>query len=121
MRETRNARIERTMLGYEDHGILTAMLFLDYGGSGQSFGGYALDAPPKDRTGGRVPTELCGFHVSRILKVVGVEKWEQLVGKFCRVDADFGRVYRIGNVLEDNWFSPEAEGREFMSKEGKSL
>ena len=33
-----NAKITSTHLGQEDHGIFTAWLQLDYGGSGQGFG-----------------------------------------------------------------------------------
>ena len=40
-----NARITSTMLGIEDHGILTCMLHLQQEGCGQAFGGYRLDAP----------------------------------------------------------------------------
>ena len=43
MREKQNAIIEATALGPEGHGIFSAYLTLNYGGSGQAFGGYALD------------------------------------------------------------------------------
>lgn len=97
------------MLGYEDHGILTCYLHLDYGGSGQGFGGYSLDEPIKDEEGkflGRVPTDATGKWVKEILNVVGVEKWEDLKGKYIRVEADFNKIHRIGNLLEDKWFAP---------------
>ena len=42
MEEIKNAIITGTYLGIEDHGILTFWLYLDYGGSGQGFGGYQL-------------------------------------------------------------------------------
>jgi hypothetical protein len=61
--------IRRTMLGFEDHGLLSFWLELDFGGTGQGFGGYCL---------GGTFTDAC---VRRILKAVGVEKWEDLVGK----------------------------------------
>ena len=48
-REIVNARIRSTTLGVEDHGIFTAWLNLDYGGSGQGFGGWALDGKPVKR------------------------------------------------------------------------
>lgn len=38
MIEIRNARIVRTFLGIEDHGIFTAVLTLNYGDSQQGFG-----------------------------------------------------------------------------------
>ena len=40
--ETKNAVIESVRLTTDDHGCLSAWLMLDYGGSGQGFGGYAL-------------------------------------------------------------------------------
>ncbi len=43
MREKRNAVIESTTLGPEGHGIFSAYLTLNFGGSCQAFGGYALD------------------------------------------------------------------------------
>lgn len=42
-----NAQIESTMLGMEDHGILTFFLSLKFEGSGQGFGGYAMDSYDK--------------------------------------------------------------------------
>lgn len=96
MKEIRNARIESTHLGNEDHGILTIFLQLSYDrGSSQAFGGYNLTMPGQ-----------LGFWVNQILKVVGVEKWEDLKGKYIRVESDFGKVYRIGNLMEDSWFDP---------------
>ena len=47
MSEIKNARITRTTLGVEDHGILTAFLHLEGDGWGIGFGGYALDEPRK--------------------------------------------------------------------------
>ena len=46
-----NAKIIGTSLGPLDRGILTAFLDLDYGGSQQGFGGYALDANKRKGTG----------------------------------------------------------------------
>ena len=43
--ETKNAVIESARLTTDDHGCLSAWLMLDYGGSGQGFGGYALYLP----------------------------------------------------------------------------
>lgn len=108
-----NAKIESTMLGYEGHGIMTFYLYLDYGGSGQGFGGYALDAYDQ-RKKKRVGHKSFGEAVAEILRVVGVEKWEDLKGQFVRVEYPEGwnqTITGIGHVLEDKWFRP----KEFFS------
>lgn len=112
----KNAIIRSVSLGYEDHGILTAFVHLDYGGSGQSFGGYCLDRPmPKGAEGGkrrpRDPSDACGFFIARTLDVVGVDSWEKLEGQSVRVrcDGEFGAILALGNFLEDRWFYPRDE------------
>jgi hypothetical protein len=112
MRETINARIERTELGYEDHGLLTAWLFLDYGWGGQGFGGYCLDNYDQENRV-RVPTLVCGHFIMAVLRVVGVTKWEDIPGKYIRVDQDSGKVYRIGNIIKDEWFDPAEEFKQY--------
>jgi hypothetical protein len=106
--EIRNAKIISVFLGYEDHGILTAMLNLDYGSSAQGFGGYQLDSYSKENSS-RIPTKACGFFIQRVLEVVGVTNWEALEGKHIRVKSTWGKVHAIGNVLKDEWFNPEEE------------
>lgn len=100
--ETKNATITGTLLGYEDHGILTFFLYLDYGGSGQGAGGYSLDEYDKvlkKRVGAKEGLDL----IIEILNVVGVRSWEELKGKHIRVKASFVKVYAIGNLLHDKW------------------
>jgi len=119
--EIKNARIESTSLGTEDHGIMTYTLYLDYGGSCQGFGGFALDDPPlkgkKDRIGVAYGIE----SVMRILRVVGVEKWEDLPGRYIRVKSKEGggwnsEISSIGNILEDEWFDPKELAEELGIK-----
>lgn len=91
----KNARIESTMLGYEDHGIPTCGLTLDYGGAAQSFGGYDL--------------RVWGIRfIMETLDAVGASEWNDLTGMNCRVRADHGRVYAIGHIVEDHWFDPSS-------------
>jgi hypothetical protein len=40
------------------------------------------------------------------MKVVGVDKWENLKGKAVRVKSDHSKVYAIGHYLKDKWFEP---------------
>lgn len=94
-REIVNAKITSTELGFEDHGILTAMIRLEYASGGQGFGGYALhERAMADFVGG-------------VLKAVGAEKWEDLKGMYVRVDSERTKVHQIGHILKDTWFCPE--------------
>ena len=105
-REIKNAKISGTMLGVEDHGILTAMIYLDYGGAGQGFGGYAFDQfsqRTQKRQGGAYGMEF----IRQILEVLETKKWEDLKGTIVIAEADHGKVYRIGHILKDQWFDPE--------------
>ena len=105
--DIRNAKIEDTMLGIEDHGIFTSMIQLDYGDSShQGFGGYVL--------GGSFGVD----YIKGLLNVVGVEKWEDLVGKYIRVKIDNtdgwnGKIIGIGNITKDEWFYPEEEAQKY--------
>lgn len=94
------------MLGFEDHGIFTCMIHLDYGGAGQGFGGYCLAGSNDKDTDGNFPNNYGANFIKKILEVVGVEKWEDLVGKHVRVKAEHTKVLEIGNILEDEWFNP---------------
>lgn len=118
------------MLGYEDHGIMTCMIDLDYGDSGhQGFGGYGLDEPKKDEKGkhiGRFGSAYGMQFIKEILEVVGVEKWEDLVGKYIRVrfndeSADWGnKIEAIGNITKDKWFSPKDLGEKYFPNESEN-
>ena len=95
-----NAKIASTMLGYESYGVLTCLLLLEQGATGQSFGGYRLDAPDGN-------SEECGRWVKEILRVVGVGRWEDVAGKYIRVDGEeWGKIKGIGHITEDKWFCP---------------
>lgn len=99
----KNARIDRTMLGYEDHGVLTSWIFVDYGGSGQGFGGYALDRfNPKTKA--REGTKFAANYIIGLLQTLGVDTWEKLPGTYCRIYGDYGKAEAIGHLLEDKWF-----------------
>lgn len=113
MMEIRNAKIEEVSLGYEVHGILTCYLFLDYGSSSQSFGGYALDIWHKE-AGERFGTAYGMEFVRSILDVVGVEKWEDLKGKNIRVKSESRKIHAIGHIIKDKWFEPEKDLKQFL-------
>ena len=112
MKVIKNAVIESTMLGVEDHGIMTCFLNLNYGGSGQGFGGYGLDEPIKKngkfirRQGSAYGMEF----IKRILETLEVETWEKLKGEKIRVEAEeWGEIYKIGHYIKDKWFEPKKD------------
>lgn len=90
-----NGQIASTTLGYEDHGILTFFLHVKWEGGDCGFGGYVL--------GG----EFAAKSIKAVLSVVGVEKWEDLKGKYVRVESNgWGGnpgIKRLGNILANKW------------------
>lgn len=87
----RNAVIRSTFLGREDHGIMTCFIDLDYGGSSQGFGGYALER---------------ATFLTKVLDTLEVTSWEKLPGTRLRVRQDAGKVHAIGHFIKDAWFTP---------------
>ena len=57
------ARIEKTFLGIEDHGIFTAVLHVSYGCSHQGIGTHFIK-------------RVAGRYIPAILKVCHVDSWE---------------------------------------------
>lgn len=114
--EIKNAKIINTMLGREDHGIFTFMIYVQFDGCSCGIGGYGLDYYNKELNK-RVYSAKSLEAVSKILDVVGVDKWEDLKGKYLRIkDNGWGStIDEIGNLMENEWFNL----REFFSnKEG---
>jgi hypothetical protein len=72
------AKIEKTFLGFEDHGILTGFLQVTYGDSAQGVGGYSI-------------SHVAGAYLERTLKACGVDSWEKLRGRIIYVLADQDR------------------------------
>ena len=104
--EQKNAVITAATITVEDHGLLSAWITLDYDGSGQGFGGFALYAPDAKL---QEPGNYCGLFIWRVLEVVGVGRWDQLVGKTIRVRATGVAVIAIGHIVKDVWFHPKDE------------
>lgn len=91
----KNARILSAMLGQEDHGIRTFMIYIDADGFSC---GFARIFKAESMDG-----------ISKILDVVGVNNWEDLPGKYIRYEDD-GRgsgITKIGNIIDDKWFDIE--------------
>jgi len=108
----RNAIIKSASLSNSE-GFLQAMLHLDYGGSGQGFGGYVLYSPrSKDASG----INAAGLFIHRCLEIADVSEWSKLAGRTIRVRSSWTNVEAIGHIVHDDWFYPKAEFDAAMQK-----
>jgi hypothetical protein len=109
-----NAKITSTRIEF-NHGCAVAWVMLDYGGSGQGFGGSILDDKPEETGKERKATAWGMDYIFSIIRTVGVEKWEDLPGKHVRVERTTegfdGLITGIGNIIEDKWFRPSELAR----------
>ena len=101
-----NVKITRTMLGIEDHGIFTFELEVVRDNLFRSIGMYALH--------GR-EDKWCSLKlINDILVTVGVSTWEELPGKFIRIEiSDGNKVTGIGNITSTKWL----DFREYFESE----
>jgi len=98
----KNAYIESTFLGIEDHGITTAVISLSGEGWSQGFGTLCLGTEDK-------PKAEFGAFVRRVLETLEIDSWESLKGMAVRMRGDYGRVHEIGHSVKDQWFNPVKE------------
>jgi hypothetical protein len=97
--DIKNAEIQDTFLGIEDHGIFTASLTLDYGDSGcQGFGQHDLSFRDYGIN-----------YLRKILETLEVEQWEDLIGTFVRAKIENGLIVGIGHITKNIWFVPESK------------
>lgn len=106
--EIKNAIIESATIDDGDRGLLTAWLYLDYGGAGQGFGGYTLYLP-KEYSNHTTSINFAGHFIYRCMKIAGVSSWENLKGKTIRVKCEHSKVHAIGHIVKDDWFDPSKD------------
>lgn len=103
-----NALIKKVDLSMADHGCLTLAMVLNGGCWGTVYGGYCLGhgyLGAEEFSGSPLGLE----SIMRIMDTVGVERFQDLQGKYVRV-ATKGlstSIKIIGNILQDKWFDIE--------------
>lgn len=114
----KNARIAATMLGREDHGIMSFAIYIEFdSGMCCGIGNYELDEwDPKVKA--RVSKSKSIEVISKILDVVGVKTWEDLPGKYIRFEDNGFETFvtKIGNIMEDKWL----DFKEFFPAKGET-
>lgn len=105
--QIKNAVIKNATITSDDHGLLSAWVHLDYGGSGQGFGGYCLYLPKHFKH--HQMLSHAGHFIWRVMEVAGVTEWSRLAGKCVRVKATHSGVDAIGHIVNDDWFCPKQD------------
>lgn len=105
----KNAVIESAKIecGDKAHGLLSSWIYVDYGGSGQGFGGWSLYLPK-----GFTHHELmsCAGHwIYRCMEIAGVDSWDKMTGKTIRVESENDLIVGIGHIVKDDWFYPRKD------------
>lgn len=113
--KTQNAIIASVDISNEDHGLLSAWVFLDLEYGSQGFGGHALYLPSSFKhanEGGNY----AGHFIYRVLQIAGVGHWKDLPGKAVRIRHDVkgestlgATIHSIGHITKNDWFDPKAE------------
>jgi hypothetical protein len=101
--EIKNAVIESASLNMND-GFLTVWLTLDYGGTGQGFGGYTLYLPKDWRHHNPAGPNCAGHFIARVLEIADVREWDRLQHRTIRVRTCDGLIEAIGHIVKDDWF-----------------
>lgn len=105
-----NALITNVDLSMADHGCLTLVMTLEGGGWGVVYGGYCLGNGYLGADDDFFDGSAAGMeYLIRIMDTVGVEKFQDLKGKYIRVATKgWGDPVKIiGNIIKDKWFDAE--------------
>ena len=105
-----NALITNVDLSMADHGCLTLAMTLEGGGWGVVYGGYCLGKGYLGADDDFFDGSAAGMeYLIRIMDTVGVEKFQDLKGKYVRVaNKRWGSSVKIiGNIIKDKWFDAE--------------
>ena len=114
-----NALIESVSLSMAEHGVLTYYIGFSLANGGYAgIGGYCIGH------GYLGADEFSGYEkgieaLMRIMDVVGVERWEDIIGKHISVVTEGwgSQIHKIGNIMENKWFDEEAFFKKERSKD----
>ena len=101
-----DAKIIKTFLGREEHGIFTFYLMLERSdfGTVATYGGFALSGRSKDGTIGYSEKGLEVIFL--LLDVCEVQSWEDLIGVHVKLVVDSrGMIEMLGNQSCTKWIS----------------
>ena len=105
-----NALITNIDLSMADHGCLTLAMTLEGSGWGAVYGGYCLGKGYLDADDDFFDGSAAGMeYLIRIMDTIGVEKFQDLKGKYVRVATKgWGNSVKIiGNIINNKWFDAE--------------
>lgn len=115
-----NAQITRTSLSCSECGIFSFEIWLK-GSDGENyrFGERCLDTYDQDMKR-RIGTAKGMDFLMQTLITIGVDRWEELPGKYVRIvitekNIQYISVSVIGNLMKDKWLDAEA----FWEEKGK--
>ena len=105
-----NAKITDVSLTFADHGCLTFWVTVEGDGWGTNVGGYCIGngfLGAKEFTS----TDKGLVAMMKIMDAIGVDKWGDLIGKYCRVEITrfSDPIYKIGNIIYDKWVDLKEE------------
>lgn len=104
--EILNVKIKNVTLTMSDYGCLTFYISVCGNGLSVNIGGYSIANGYLGANEFRAENGNGLVAMMKIMDVVGVERWEDLQGKYCRIKS-YGlgsTVKTIGNIIEDKWF-----------------
>ncbi|MBO5384532.1 MAG: hypothetical protein J6A30_09555 [Ruminococcus sp.] len=107
LKEICNVKITGTSITMSDRGCLTFYVTVEGASMGCNLGGYCIGHGYLGSEEFRAEKGSGLVAMMNIMNVVGVERWEDLKGKYCRIASNgYGQtVDEIGNLIEDKWFN----------------
>lgn len=107
--EIKNAKITGVSLTMADHGCLTFFVSLEGNGWGCGFGGYCIGHGSTGWKENEFTAESGDGLVAmmRIMDTVGVDKWEDLEGRYvrCKIGGCGSSIDEIGHITKEKWFN----------------